>query len=194
MYLRHLYLAAAVAFFVTGAAAQPFSVLAQIGGQTSTIAPGGSINLTAPSIGSAISVRFTVSYRGAGTATINGVDQSGPSDFTSTRVSLPIQLESGTAFSTTLTYTPASGQPAQAQFLVSYLEDRATSPSSFTFTINGTVPDLVFSYAFSNGNAQAVGQAVDETGGGADNSCEQRSTVHGNLLMSASERSLAGRC
>jgi len=144
------------------AAAQVFGITAQVGSTTSAVAPGGTINVAAPAIGVATPVRINIAYRGATTATITGVDRLGAGDFTSSAVPTPLQMTSGQSFVVTFTYTPTSGVASQAQLSVTYIEPPTTPggpvplPSTFTITINGTAPDLVFSNAFTGGNAQAV--------------------------------------
>jgi hypothetical protein len=144
------------------AAAQLFGITAQVGSTTSAVAPGGTISVAAPAIGVATPVRITISYRGSTTATITGIDRLGAGDFTSSSVPTPLTVTSGQSFVVTFTYAPTSGVASQAQLAVSYIEPPTTPggpaplPSTFTITINGTAPDLVFSNAFSGGNAQAV--------------------------------------
>jgi hypothetical protein len=160
MKLHSICLLAAAAILASSAAAQPFVVTAQMGSSSSTVAPGGTLNVVAPAIGSPLPINLGVSYRGGSSANITGVSQTGSGDFTSTSVPTPLALTSGGSFSLTVTYKPSTGQSAQAQVFVSYLEGNATSPTTFGITINGTVPDLIYSYSFSGGSAQAVGDGA----------------------------------
>lgn len=142
------------------AAAQPFAITAQTGGATLSVAPGGTLNVAAQAIGSATQVRLNVSYRGTTSATITGVDFFGSGDFVATAISVPQTLTPGAAISPNFTFTPTTGQAQQAQLSVTYLESPATSPARFTINITATAPDLVYSYAFSGGNAQAIGDGA----------------------------------
>jgi len=158
--LRYLYLAVLSALSIQWAGAQPFGITAQIGQTTAIVSPGGTLNVAASAIGSATPVRITVSYLGSTSANITNVGLAGSGDFSSTGVATPLQLKTGGSFTISLTYTPTSGQSSQGQVVVAYLEDQATVPSTFNININGTSPDLVYSYAFSGGNAQAVGDGA----------------------------------
>ncbi len=166
MKLRFLHLSVLGCLALQWAGAQPFGITAQVGNTTSSIAPGGALNAAAPAIGTVTIIRLSVIYRGLTTANIINAERLGSGDFTSTAVSTPLTLTPGSAFTTTFNFTPTSGQSSQAQLLVAYSEDRGTTPpsttavSTFTITINGTAPDLVFSYAFPGGNAQAVGDGA----------------------------------
>lgn len=142
------------------AAAQPFGITAQVGPASVTVAPGGTLTVAAPAIGVATQIRISVSYRGSSTAKITGVDRTGTGDFTSTPVATPLDLTPSSSLNTNITFTPSTGQPVQAVLAVTYIEnpDRVPvpSPSTFVVNINGTAPDLVHTYAFSGGNAQAI--------------------------------------
>ena len=142
------------------AAAQPFTITAQAGSASSAISPGGALTVAAPSIGSSTPIRLDFRYNGATTATVTGLSQTGTSDFSSSLPTLPQTLPSSSSLSASLTYKPTTGQPAQAQILLTYFETTATgtttSPTTFAVNINGTAPDPVYTYAFQGGNAQAI--------------------------------------
>ena len=158
--MRSAYLGLLTAFAIQWAGAQPFGITAQVGATTLSVAPGGTLNVAAQAIGTATSIRINVSYRGSSTANITGVERTSGGDFTSTNVTLPLSLTPSSGFTVPVTYTPLSGQATQAQILVTYLEGTATAPSTFVINISGTAPDLVYSYAFAGGNAQAVGDGA----------------------------------
>jgi hypothetical protein len=121
-------------------------------GQTSNVAPGGSLALTGSNIGQPILANVTVLYNGTATATITGVSVTGTSEMTLLLApTVPATLSPKGSTSFTVEYLPSSGNAVSAQVSVAFTEN--SQASNFPFTLTGTSPRLAFSYYFAPSGA-----------------------------------------
>jgi len=121
-------------------------------GQSSNVAPGGSLALTASDLGQPILANVTVLYSGTATATITGVSVTGTSEMTLLLApQVPATLHPNGSTSFTVQYLSASGNAVAAQVSVAFTEN--SQASNFMFTLTGTSPHLTFSYFFAPSGA-----------------------------------------
>lgn len=114
-------------------------------GASSNVLPGGSVAIASSGIGQAVVANVTVRYTGAGTATITALSFSGTAAMTLTGApTLPITLLQGSSTSFLVQYLPATGSNIAGQVSIAYAENGL--PTVFSFTLNGTAPDLALTF------------------------------------------------
>ena len=128
-------------------------VSVSVNGQSSNVAPGGSLALTASDLGQPVLANVTVRYGGTATAIITGVSVTGTSEMTALSPQAPITLNPGGSTSFIVQFLPSSGNAASAQVSVAFTEN--SQASNFQFTLTGTSPSLTFSYYFAPSGALA---------------------------------------
>jgi hypothetical protein len=126
-------------------------------GSSSNVLPGGAVALTASGIGQAVLASVTVRYTGASAANITGLSFSGTSAIALAGApALPITLSPNGTTSFVVQFLPATGNSVSGLVSIAFTEGIQTvtppatppvlQPSVFTFTVNGTAPDLVFTF------------------------------------------------
>jgi hypothetical protein len=131
----------------SSAFSQPLQVSVAVGGTTNTIMPGGSLALTATSVGQSVIANST--------ATISTVSVAGSSLMTLLSApAFPVALNPGGATSFTVQYLPSTGGSVSAQVLIPFTE--AGQASVFSFNLVGNTPDMVFSSLFPNNAASTT--------------------------------------
>lgn len=144
---------AALALGTPALAQSVLQVSVAANGTSSNVPPGGSVALTANGIGQAILATVTVRYTGGSAANITGVSFSGASAFAlGGAPAFPLTLSPNGTTSFVVQYLPATGSGVSGLVTIAFTEgiqtatQPATQSSVFTFTVNGTSPDLAFTF------------------------------------------------
>lgn len=141
-----LFVAVAASLAVgTPALSQSLQVSVAANGTSSSVLSGGAVTVTAGGLGQAVLATVTVRYTGTTTANITSVSFNGPSAMTlSGQPALPLTLNPNGTTSFVVQYLPTTGSTITGQVSIGFSEN--DQPSAFTFAINGTAPDLAFTY------------------------------------------------
>ena len=124
-----------------------YSVI-QSNGQSSTVTPGGTINLPDTAVGSTGSVIVKVQNSGNAIGTVNSVNLTGQGfQITGLSQTLP-SLNPNSSFTFTITFTPTQPGPFTGQL--------AVGADLFTVSGNGLGPQLGFSYVTSAGTTITI--------------------------------------
>jgi hypothetical protein len=129
-------------------------------GSASTIAPGGSVAMTAADIGQPVLASVNVRYTGTSTASITGVSVTGTTEMSLLLApTFPVTLNPNSSTSLTVQYLPSTGNAVTAQVSVAFLENGQAL--GFPFTVTGSAPRLSYSYFFAPGGTSADLNAGD---------------------------------
>jgi hypothetical protein len=116
-------------------------------GTPSNVPSGGSVNLTAGGIGQAVLATATVRYTGTSSATITALSFTGAPGIALAGTSTPpVTLSPNGTTSFLIQYLPETGNVITGQVSIGFTENNQSS--IFTFTVNGTAPDLAFTSVF----------------------------------------------
>ena len=114
-------------------------------GASANVLPGGSAVLAASGIGQAVLATVTVRYTGGTSANISGLSFTGTSSITLVGTpALPIVLAPNGTTSFQVQYLPSTGSSVTGQLSIAYQDTGQFS--IFAFTVNGTSPDLAFTF------------------------------------------------
>ena len=101
--------------------------------------------VTAGGIGQVVLATVTVRYTGTTSANITSLSFTGLSAMTLSGVpTLPLALSPNGSTSFVVQYVPSTGASITGQVSIGFTDNN--QPSAFTFTVNGTTPDLAFTY------------------------------------------------
>jgi len=140
--------AASIARGSSAPAPTTLQVLVAANGNSYDVGSGGSVILTAGGIGPAVLATVTVRYTGTSSATITGLSVSGGADIALVgSPSLPVTLSPTGTTSFLVQYLPSTANSISSQVSIVYSEN--AQPAVFTFTVNGTTPDLTFTIFLS---------------------------------------------
>src|ERR1039457_4275013 len=114
-------------------------------GASANVLPGGSAVLAASGIGQAVLATVTVRYTSGTSANISGLSFTGTSSITLVGTpALPIVLAPNGTTSFQVQYLPSTGSSVTGQLSIAYQDTGQFS--IFAFTVNGTSPDLAFTF------------------------------------------------
>jgi hypothetical protein len=121
--------------------------------QTSTIADGATVTLSAGAIGQVATATVAVTYRGTGQINVPRLELTGAADFSVVSTpAAPLVLNAGGSVSVTVKYRPTTGARTAGRLVIPY--DEAGKTGSVSVNLSGVAPDVVFSYVqLPSGNA-----------------------------------------
>jgi trimeric autotransporter adhesin len=142
----------------------PFNVSVQSANSNVLVENGSTLTLPASNVGQSASFTITLTYEGQTSAAVSTPQLNGPTPpvFTLSSTASSASLMPGQAFSFSVTYTAANAAQATGQLTIPYTEASATTNGASTagsifFTLVGTAPQLIVTYALSsNGNVVTV--------------------------------------